>query len=431
MTKRQRISEAIKWLKTPIETDFMHWLPSIFSETIIVNKEFKSIKLDYKKLDVIDFKKCKFIECSIDNAWFSNVGFDNVIFDNCTFEYTKFTTCEFNNCEFNNCRMIGVEIASSYSANVALNDCPEILDLNIRAGGLNEFKFFHCFIAYFNIESYFFQEPLKCDLVFQQCYIEKSNFEHIDLTSSRFNHCLIIFNSFVFCILSNKTLLNENGIEETKYNLIDLRTLIDSNQQQKQILQELFGIFNEEIKDYLLELTSKVYFHSTFISYSFKDRKIAQRINVDLHKRGITTFLWEKDAPSGKYLKQIMELNIHAKDRVLFIASENSIKSTACHFELSEACKKQDKEWKVVLFPIHIDNYLFEVKKHEIRPLSKQEEYWLNLEELKMINSIDFSQCFDSIQEPTSSYYKALDKLVEGLKKELRPTAHNGAMPAK
>jgi hypothetical protein len=80
-----------------------------------------------------------------------------------------------------------------------------------------------------------------------------------------------------------------------------------------------------------------------------------------------------------------MSGNIKKHDKILFIASANSIKSKACQYELSEGRKKQGSSWETVFFPIHIDDFLFTVKKSQIRPTSMTEEYWENIKELKRI----------------------------------------------
>ena len=136
-------------------------------------------------------------------------------------------------------------------------------------------------------------------------------------------------------------------------------------------------------------------YSSLFISYSFVDKDFVHKLNELLRKYGVNTFLWEKDAPFGETLKNIMYENVHKYDRVLFVSSENSLKSPACQYELSQTRERQDKLWKTILFPIHIDNFLFDVRKDNIRPRDMIEEYWKNICELRGINSIDFTDVID------------------------------------
>src|SRR5690606_13287225 len=155
-------------------------------------------------------------------------------------------------------------------------------------------------------------------------------------------------------------------------------------------LQKVFGINNRNIKQLIIDLTIQPQFHSVFISYSFKDAGIAKELRRLLTKNGIKTFLWENDAPGGKKLKRIMIDEIHSHDKFLFIASENSLKSEACHYEISEARTKYIKSWLNLFVPIHIDHFLFQVRKEDI-PNKFSKKYWQNIKELRETNSLDFT----------------------------------------
>jgi hypothetical protein len=144
---------------------------------------------------------------------------------------------------------------------------------------------------------------------------------------------------------------------------------------------------------------------------------LRNRLNDALNIKEIRTFLWEKDAPGGKMLDEIMTKGIHGYNKILFIASENSIKSKACQFELSEGRKKQEQLWKTIFFPIHIDNYLFKIEKRDIRPTVMADEYWENIQELKRINSIDMSK-FNCEQLDLEEFQMLVEKLIEDLRIE-------------
>ena len=126
--------------------------------------------------------------------------------------------------------------------------------------------------------------------------------------------------------------------------------------------------------------------------------------------------MWEKDAPPGKTLKKIMKENVKKYDRIIFIASINSIRSKACQFELTEGRIKQAELWTDVFFPVTIDNYLFAVEKFDIKPISNQEECWQNITELREINSMDFTP-FINDEFNQEEYDSMIFKLVKELKK--------------
>lgn len=112
-----------------------------------------------------------------------------------------------------------------------------------------------------------------------------------------------------------------------------------------------------------------------------------------------------------------MSENVKAKDRILFIASKNSLKSTACHFELSEGRRKQQETWEDVLCPIHIDNYLFDLNKDSIRPIEVQEEYWNNILELRRLNSLSFTEFVNPETRDDYGFDRQLIRLIKGLRK--------------
>jgi hypothetical protein len=111
-----------------------------------------------------------------------------------------------------------------------------------------------------------------------------------------------------------------------------------------------------------------------------------------------------------------MSENINFYDRVLFIASENSIKSEACQYELTNARVKQDKLWKTIFIPIHIDDYLFSLQKDEIRPREKREEYWENIKDLREVNSLDFKKFKVPSDFNEEEFERLVYKLIEALK---------------
>ncbi|HEX8197838.1 MAG TPA: toll/interleukin-1 receptor domain-containing protein [Pyrinomonadaceae bacterium] len=163
----------------------------------------------------------------------------------------------------------------------------------------------------------------------------------------------------------------------------------------------------------LLEIKEAKNYKSVFISYSFKDEIFAKKIHDSFVKRGIRVFLFQKDDPSG-YFTHIMERGVDEHDILLFIASENSIKSNACHFELTAGRKKYERTWNNQIFlPIRIDNSILNIKFNEIPEIENRNEMWTNIEELKKINTKDFSKFNDN--KVTKDYENSVDTLINFL----------------
>ncbi len=414
--------------------EFLSWLTSSSKQSAKRNFEQKYYHAERKPviltgLDILNIE--------IHDRHFESIEFRNCTFDNCEFSSSVFFSCElkdcrFVDCKFNSCKFLESDLVKTpfeacfvydleladinFSPTLFIN-CGEIYDLKIRSSFHGRtISFINCYLHFLDIEPS--RQERVDEFTFDECLIHESSFDRLNLTKSIFTNCNLSLNQFSACELNTKTLENNNVTPGDEYNLVDIRTIINSEPLSLAILEKIFGIYNSDVKDYLIGLTNKITFQSIFISYSFKDSAFAKIINAELMKRGILTFLWEKDSPGGKALKKIMSEGVRNKDRILFIASTNSLKSKACQFELTEGRRKQELIWEDVLFPIHIDNYLFDIEKETIRPRELQEEYWNNIEELKTLNSLDFSQFLTEEERRSNEFEKLLMRLVKGLRKE-------------
>ncbi|MBA3283934.1 MAG: toll/interleukin-1 receptor domain-containing protein, partial [Nitrosopumilus sp.] len=152
---------------------------------------------------------------------------------------------------------------------------------------------------------------------------------------------------------------------------------------------------------------------SVFISYSFKDEIFAKKLHDSFIKRGVKVFLFQKDDPNGP-LKDIMKDGVNKHDVLLFIASKDSIKSSACHVEITEGRKKHERTWsQQILLPIRIDNYVLDVRYDDIPEIENKDEMWANIGELKKMNIRNFSQFNDD--KVTRDYENSVDTLVSFL----------------
>ncbi len=382
--------------------------------------EIPGLRVDEEDVKDKHFVSTRFTNCTFKSVNFSGVIFDNCEFDNCIFLACDFTWVKFYNpalksCKFNYCTIAGMELNDSESYNTTFENCNELSDLIVRGYGDRDLNFSSCYLYGLRLEP--MQTKYRDRLVFEDCVIKESNFDRIDFSDSCIAHSSLSLNQFSSCTFTDNTFLGDNSTAGNEFNMIDIRTILNSTPIANHNLETLFGIHNSEIKDYLHDLTTEIKFQSVFISYSFEDKEFANTINDFLRRKGVFTFLWEKNSIGGESLDYIMESGIKEKDRVLFIASENSIKSKACQFELTQGQKKQEITWENTLFPIHVDKFLFSLKKEQIRPVNKQEEYWSNILELRKLNSLDFIEFYKKEDRDNHKFNKMLFRLLKGLQK--------------
>lgn len=148
-------------------------------------------------------------------------------------------------------------------------------------------------------------------------------------------------------------------------------------------------------------------FHNLFISYSYKDREIATDIYDRLTLMGIHVTMYEKDDPSG-FLEKYMSESVSRSKRLLFIASENSLKSDACHFELSKCFEQMQRENDdSKLTAIRLDNYVLDLTLLTNQMVSEDRKK--NIKGLQRIN-VNKLIDLENISKESPNYLKSLDE---------------------
>ena len=333
----------------------------------------------------IKFRDCRFLNCHFDDFQFNGIEMNTCSFQNCTFQNTIFMDCSLSDCIFDSPFSNTLYFGMTYLENITFNKVEfqftSFSDCHLQRVIFND-GWFH--IGKF--ETGDFTCMFKSRIFFNNISLSNATFSDLDLTESVFQNSGTGSN-FINCKLSPDTFIKNHteGVSS-----IDLSTLLQSEDLSEDVLRKIFSITNKNVKEIVKHLTTEPIYYSVFISYSFKDKYIGEELKRLLSKNGIKTFFWELDAPAGQRVKKIMKDNIRDYDKFLFVASENSLKSEACHFEISEAREKYYKSWSDIFVPIHIDDYLFKVNKEDL-PSKLVGSYWENIKELKEVNSLDFT----------------------------------------
>jgi uncharacterized protein YjbI with pentapeptide repeats len=362
-----------------------------------------------------DFVDCKFTGVAFKQIKFEYSGFSNCTFHDCQIEYTKFKESVFTNCVFTNCLIQWSEFFTCELTKTTFGARSSIWKSHFSACIYDESSFHNCLLCDCKLELALGRNADH--LFFSNCSVDANTFHNFSLIKSTFTGCEISGNIFSNSPFSKKTFADKNTLSRFEVSHSDLHTLSRSEELDAGFLYKMFGITDKTLPHFIEQTTKEVHYQSCFISYSFKDREFTKRLNESLLRKGVKTFLWEKDAPAGRTLKEIMSTQIHTFEKVLFIASEHSIKSAACQYELSEARYKQDKLWQSIYIPIHLDDFLFKIKKDEVRPLEKREEYWKNIEGIREFHCIDFSPFRNYDPSLEFSFDQHVGKIFEALKK--------------
>ena len=193
------------------------------------------------------------------------------------------------------------------------------------------------------------------------------NFTEADLTLARFRYSNLQGANFESAILDGTLFANIDLTEISNLELcqhfgpsiFDFDTLKRSLQVPASFLikaglplafvDKLPGIFSR----------ADQYF-SCFISFSYKDKKFADRLYGDLLANGISCWYAPHDMKIGPKLLDQLSTAILGHQKVLLILSKNSIASEWVEDEVSLVFEVERKEKRTVLFPIRIDEAVME-----------------------------------------------------------------------
>ena len=152
-----------------------------------------------------------------------------------------------------------------------------------------------------------------------------------------------------------------------------------------------------------------------FLSYSHKDKKIANRVDDFFISKKLSLTRDEKDASPYSDLKKFMD-TIRDHDYVIMLISDAYLKSTNCMYEVVQFI--QEKNYSDRIFPIIIDNEvnIFDQSEH-----SKYINYWQvkhkelgdKIKTLKNNGIISLQEELDKINIFQSNIGKFLKKIVE------------------
>lgn len=100
------------------------------------------------------------------------------------------------------------------------------------------------------------------------------------------------------------------------------------------------------------------------VCYSDEDRDFNDRLYADLRTNGVQAWHFRKDAKWGETVWGEIDRSIKSYDKVMVICSENSLQSGPVLREIERALQREEQEGKNILFPIRIDDYIFDRWEH-------------------------------------------------------------------
>ncbi|MBV9689669.1 MAG: toll/interleukin-1 receptor domain-containing protein [Ktedonobacteraceae bacterium] len=103
-------------------------------------------------------------------------------------------------------------------------------------------------------------------------------------------------------------------------------------------------------------LSYAIEYYTCFISYSSKDEMFAKRLHADLQAKGVRCWFAPHDMKTGDKLRDRIDQAIHLHEKLLLILSKHALASDWVEAEVETALEKEQRQHRLVLFPVRIDD---------------------------------------------------------------------------
>ena len=137
---------------------------------------------------------------------------------------------------------------------------------------------------------------------------------------------------------------------------LDITTIYHSKGRFPESFLRGIGVPDSFI-EYMSSLVSNpLDYYTCFISYSSKDQAFAERLYADLQNKGVRCWFAPEDLKIGDHYHQRIDESIRLYDKLILILSEHAVQSAWVEREVVAAREKEDREQRLVLFPLRLDD---------------------------------------------------------------------------
>jgi hypothetical protein len=160
-------------------------------------------------------------------------------------------------------------------------------------------------------------------------------------------------------VLANVDLSRCKGLDSIQHDgpsTIGIDTIYRSNGEIPEAFLRGAGVPDTFITFARSLVGKAIEFYSCFISYSSKDRGCAERLYADLQAQKLRVWFAQEDLKIGDRFQERIEESIRRYDKVMIVLSEASVESRWVEREVNAAREREERENRLVLFPIRIDD---------------------------------------------------------------------------
>jgi uncharacterized protein YjbI with pentapeptide repeats len=207
---------------------------------------------------------------------------------------------------------------------------------------------------------------------FHYSYLDRANLRGADLggadmRGARFGRCDFTEVCIGYTVFGFNNLSEVKGLDTVYHrgpSTIGLDTIYESQGKIPEVFLRGAGV-PEDFITYIRSLVGRaIDFYSCFISYSSQDADFTQRLYADLQAKNVRCWKFDENAKWGEPVWGEIDTAIRHYDKLVVICSRHSLQSPPVIREIERALQKEDREHRNVLFPVRIDDYLFDEWDH-------------------------------------------------------------------
>jgi uncharacterized protein YjbI with pentapeptide repeats len=354
----------------------------------------------------VDLHKTNLSKANLRDAYFVSANLSGTILSEATLIGANFVSAAMYKTDFSKANLNFADFGRT-ELNMGVQFTAEIRDSNFSEAHLGYTSFIGASLSRISFKGtkFFrtnFSEANLAEIDLSSAYLDSVNFSKANLHSLNLGQTKILRITFDDVDLSEM-----DGLEQVEH-LAPSSVGIDTIYKSKGNIPEVFlrgcGV-PENMITFMHSLAGQAKafeFYSCFISYSSKDTDFAERLHADLQSKGVRVWYFPEDAKWGETVWGEIDRSIKVYDKLIVVLSENSLQSGPVNREIERALIREDKEGKGILFPIRIDDYIFNTWEHERKADVTR----------KVVGD------FSSWDKDAAKYDKAFDKLLKGLQAE-------------
>ncbi len=193
-------------------------------------------------------------------------------------------------------------------------------------------------------------------------YLNWANIRETHLSGANMERCVLGYTMFADCDLSNV-----RGLETAVHHYpstIGIDTILKSQGKIPDAFLKGAGVPDFWINYVNSLLENPIEFYSCFVSHSAKDQEFCDRLYADLQTKSVRCWYFPEDATWGKSVWGEIDRAVKVYDKLVVVCSEYSLNSGPVIREIERALQREDREKREILFPIRIDDYLFDKWDH-------------------------------------------------------------------